>query len=153
MCDYSLEMYASRPARENEKYVTTRFPTGSIGLATAQDPRTAVCVMCDTPLALDKISPQIQAQLGIGESEKAVFAQIKYGGYRDGVRFDNGNEISLQQLGPGIEVSVGPLLERAEPFRTGENVEMEQNQREAVSVRESAFGALTAAASAAFRFV
>ena len=25
MCDYSLEMYASRPAREGERYVTTRF--------------------------------------------------------------------------------------------------------------------------------
>jgi hypothetical protein len=32
MCDYSFEMYASRPAREFELYVTTRFPTGSIGL-------------------------------------------------------------------------------------------------------------------------
>jgi hypothetical protein len=25
MCDYSLEMYGSRPAREGEIYVTTRF--------------------------------------------------------------------------------------------------------------------------------
>ena len=28
MCDYSLEMYGSRPAREGEHYVTTRFPSG-----------------------------------------------------------------------------------------------------------------------------
>ena len=33
MCDYSLEMYGSRPAREGEIYVTTRFPSGSIGFA------------------------------------------------------------------------------------------------------------------------
>ena len=31
MCDYSLEMYASRPARTSELYVTTRFPSGTIG--------------------------------------------------------------------------------------------------------------------------
>jgi len=37
MCDYSLEMYASRPARASEKYVTTRFPSGSIGLASPGD--------------------------------------------------------------------------------------------------------------------
>lgn len=149
MCDYSLEMYASRPARENEKYVTTRFPTGSIGLATAQDARTAVCVMCDTPLALDKINSQLQAQFEISESENAVFTQIKYGGYRDGVRFSNGREISLQQLGVGVEVSVGPLLERAEPFQT--EADVEQKPRESVKGRSGAFVALGAAASAAFR--
>ena len=38
MCDYSLEMYGSRPAREGEIYVTTRFPSGSIGFASAGDP-------------------------------------------------------------------------------------------------------------------
>jgi hypothetical protein len=43
MCDCSLEMYASRPAREFEKYVTTRFPSGSIGVAASSDCRTAVC--------------------------------------------------------------------------------------------------------------
>jgi hypothetical protein len=39
MCDYSLEMYASRPAREGEIYVITRFPSGSVGLASAGDPK------------------------------------------------------------------------------------------------------------------
>lgn len=153
MCDYSLEMYASRPARENEKYVTTRFPTGSIGLATLQDPRTAVCVMCDTPLSLDRISPELQASLDIRESETAVFAQVKHNGYRDGVRFANGREISLQQLGTGVEILVGPLLENARPFRAGEETRTEQKERETVSARSGALGALTAAASAALGFV
>jgi hypothetical protein len=48
MCDYSLEMYASRPARESELYVTTKFPSGSIGLASPGDCTTAVCVQYDT---------------------------------------------------------------------------------------------------------
>jgi hypothetical protein len=47
MCDYSLEMYGSRPAREGELYVITRFPSGSIGFISAGDPRTAVCLQCD----------------------------------------------------------------------------------------------------------
>ncbi len=48
MCDYSLEMYISRPAREGERYVTTRFPSGSMGLAAPGQPGTAVC-MAATP--------------------------------------------------------------------------------------------------------
>src|SRR5574340_1748726 len=55
MCDYSLEMYGSRPAREGEIYVTTRFPSGSIGFASAGDPRTAVCMQCDTKVMLTEI--------------------------------------------------------------------------------------------------
>ena len=56
MCDYSLEMYGSRPAREGEIYVTTRFPSGSIGFASAGDPRTAVCMQCDTKVMPRPIS-------------------------------------------------------------------------------------------------
>src|SRR5437016_4195642 len=63
MCDYSLEMYASRPARF-EKYVTTRFPSGSIGLAAPGDCRTAVCIQYDTPLKLEGISNDLQMRLG-----------------------------------------------------------------------------------------
>ena len=66
MCDYSLEMYASRPAREHERYVTTRFPSGSIGFASPGDCTTAVCVQYDTPLALEQIPDRVQSQLGIG---------------------------------------------------------------------------------------
>ena len=57
MCDYSLEMYGSRPAREGELYVTTWFPSGSIGFASGGDPRTAVCMQCDTKVMLTDIPP------------------------------------------------------------------------------------------------
>ena len=59
MCDYSLEMYGSRPAREGEIYVTTRFPSGSIGFASAGDPRTAVCMQCDTKVDADRYSGRV----------------------------------------------------------------------------------------------
>ncbi len=106
MCDYSLEMYASRPAREAEKYVTTRFPSGSIGLAAPGDCSTAVCVLYDTKLNLEGISSDLQTRLGVQPAEQVVFARLEHGAYRDGVRFGNGKEISLQLLGSGVGVTL-----------------------------------------------
>jgi hypothetical protein len=106
MCDYSLEMYASRPARESEKYVTTRFPSGSIGLASAGDCTTAVCVQYDTRLKLDGISPDLQSRLGIKQQEEVVFARLEHGAYRDGIKFANGKEVSLQLVGAGVSVMI-----------------------------------------------
>ncbi|MFZ1961191.1 MAG: hypothetical protein WAU63_08090 [Methylovirgula sp.] len=102
MCDYSLEMYASRPAREAERYVTTRFPSGSIGLASPGDCTTAVCVQYDTRLHLENISSDLQGRLGVKSEEEVVFARLEHGAYRDGIRFANGKEVSLQLLGSGV---------------------------------------------------
>lgn len=102
MCDYSLEMYASRPAREAERYVTTRFPSGSIGLASPGDCTTAVCVQYDTRLHLENISSDLQVRLGVKSEEEVVFARLEHGAYRDGIRFANGKEVSLQLLGSGV---------------------------------------------------
>lgn len=112
MCDYSLEVYGTQPAREGEKYVTSRFPSGTIGLAMAGGGTTAVCVQCDTQLRLEGISPEVQAALGVGPKEEATFVRLETGPFHDGVRFRNGREISLQQLKPGVAVSVVRLLER-----------------------------------------
>jgi hypothetical protein len=108
MCDYSLEMYASRPARESEKYVTTRFPSGSVGLAERGDCTTAVCVQYDTHLDLEGISSDLQCRLGVKPLEHVIFARLQHGAYRDGVRFANGKELSLQILGPGVGVTLAP---------------------------------------------
>ena len=37
MCDYSLEMYHSRPARAGERYVLHRFRSGSLGVRAANN--------------------------------------------------------------------------------------------------------------------
>jgi hypothetical protein len=109
MCDYSLEMYASRPARESEKYTTTRFPSGSIGLSVPGDCTTAVCVQYDTRLSLANISSDLQTRLDISEQEEVVFARLEHGAYRDGVKFANGKEISLQLLGAGVSISLAVI--------------------------------------------
>jgi hypothetical protein len=53
MCDYSLEMVASRPAVVGEKLVVTRFKTATTGFAAPGDAETAVCVLPGTELAFD----------------------------------------------------------------------------------------------------
>lgn len=120
MCDYSLEMYASRPARESEKYVTTRFPSGSIGLASPGDCTTAVCVQYDTRLRIEGILSDLQTRLGVKEEEEVIFARLEHGAYRDGIKFSNGKEISLQLLGSGVTVTVLPAAVQkfASPVRS-----------------------------------
>ena len=113
MCDYSLEMYASRPARESERYVTTRFASGSVGLAAPGDATCAVCVQYDTQLNLEQIPAHVQAQFGVGPQARVTFARIETGAYHDAVRFADGRVLSLQHLGPGVAATLVSLLEKA----------------------------------------
>jgi hypothetical protein len=49
--------------------------------------------------------------LNISSEEEVVFARLEHGAYRDGVKFANGKEVSLQLLGAGVSVA---LIETAE---------------------------------------
>lgn len=51
MCDYSLTMFASRPAAAGDKLVTKKFGTGSTGLVDGADSNVAVCLLPGTELA------------------------------------------------------------------------------------------------------
>lgn len=106
MCDYSLEMYESRSAREGEVYVTTRFPTGSIGLTAPEDASTAICLICGSRLMLENLSSAVQSELGVKETEEVTFTYLNEGLYHDGVAFDNGVRVTLCRLGPGVMVSL-----------------------------------------------
>ncbi|HEY1941292.1 MAG TPA: hypothetical protein VGH40_04140 [Roseiarcus sp.] len=111
MCDYSLEMYGSRPAREGELYATTRFPSGSIGFTAAGDAKTVVCLECETPIVLTDIPSDLQTRFGVGQRARATFAQTDRGAYRDGLRLANGRFVSLQELRPGIRAYIPSLAE------------------------------------------
>ncbi|MDA8051262.1 MAG: hypothetical protein M0002_14885 [Rhodospirillales bacterium] len=110
MCDYSLEMYGTRPAREGERYVTTRFRSGTIGLAVPGTQDTPICVQCDTRLRLEGIPADVQRRLRVGAIEEASFVRLDKGPWHDGVRFGNGAEASLQELSAGVGVVVTSLL-------------------------------------------
>jgi hypothetical protein len=122
MCDYSLEIYGSRPAREGEKYVTNRFPSGTMGVASPGSTATAVCLACDTRLLLENIPADTAKRFGVGPSAEAVFIRLDTGSYRDGVKFANGTEASLQQLPPGIGVAVIETLDKPLAARVLETV-------------------------------
>jgi len=105
MCDYSLMAVPNRLAQEGEELVTHRFPTGSLGLASAADARRLssaatlrkksfwqnvreffdppraeqVCAVCIAPgarLMLYDIPTRLQLELGVGTSAAVTFTQI-----------------------------------------------------------------------------
>jgi hypothetical protein len=108
MCDYSLESYQSRPAREGEEYVSSRFPSNSVGFISPGDPTVAVCMACDTRLKLSHISECVQVMARVGEAEEVTFLQVDGAIHRDSVRFNNGSVLSLQLLGPGVTAWLVP---------------------------------------------
>ena len=103
MCDYSLEAYRSRPARLGERYETHRFESYSIGFIAPGDPSIAVCMACDTKLRLEGIPDRVQRAYFVSPQEEVIFTRLEKGPHHDGVRFANGAEVTLQELGPGVK--------------------------------------------------
>ena len=58
MCDYSLHLVVSRPARVGDKLISTSFPhTTTRGFASVDDRNVAVCLLPGTELAFEAPSP------------------------------------------------------------------------------------------------
>jgi hypothetical protein len=104
MCDYSLELYRSRPAVQEEQYTLHRFPSGSMGFIAGRDCETAVCMPADAHLRLEGIGETVQRAFAVGPAEEVVMARLDGRGHvhRDAVRFSNGREVLLQSLNAGI---------------------------------------------------
>ena len=103
MCDFSLELYRSRPARVGERYETHRFPSSTVGFIAPGDCSTAVCMAYDTRLRLEGIPQAVQNACGVKADEDATFTRLEAGPCHDGVRFANGAQVTLQRLGPGVK--------------------------------------------------
>jgi hypothetical protein len=106
MCDYSLEHYQNRPARKGEPYETTRFTSGSIGFIAPGNHSVAICMACDTRLTIQNVPLDLQRRLSTAATETVTFVRLDAGLYRDGVRFDNGKSVSLQELGVGVKATL-----------------------------------------------
>jgi len=136
MCDYSLMTQPNRLAQEGEQLVVHRFPIGSLGLASPADvkrrparpthrktfwtklkefvvppqtePVAAVCIPPGARLRLEDIPASLQSELHIGPVEEVRFTQLsaQVNTYRDAVCFSNGIELRLQNLVPGLRVTV-----------------------------------------------
>jgi hypothetical protein len=110
MCDYSLEMYRSRPAAIGEQYTLHRFRSGTLGFVDPADCTTAVCLPAGAHLRLQGISRRLQQTFCLGPAAEAVMIRFPYGArlHRDGLRFANGREFLLQGLNPGASALLLP---------------------------------------------
>jgi hypothetical protein len=103
MCDYSLDLILSRPARAGDKLVSTSFPnTSTCGFASVEDRSVAVCLLPGTELSFEQ---EIQCE-GVIFSWKpghkvAKFQQINKGQrhvHHDALEFPDGKIVLLTQL-------------------------------------------------------
>ena len=108
MCDYSLELVASRPAKVGDKLVSAGFPhTITRGFASVDDPNVAVCVLPGTELAFEA---EVRCETGrlfpwrwFGH-KVARFRQVNKGrshAHHDALEFPDGRIVLLTQLCKG----------------------------------------------------
>ena len=105
MCDYSLDLVASRPARVGDKLVSTRFPeTFTRGFASVGEPNVAVCLLPGTELAFEK---EVQRETAFASFRSklghkvAMFREInrhKSNVHHDALEFPDGKIVLLTQL-------------------------------------------------------
>jgi hypothetical protein len=113
MCDYSLELVASRPARVGDKLVSTRFPnTITRGFASVEEKNVAVCLLPGTELAFEKeVACEtrfvFRSRLQILH-RVAQFRQVNKGSnvHHDALEFPDGQIVLLTQLCEGQHATV-----------------------------------------------
>jgi hypothetical protein len=110
MCDYSLEIYRSRPAMQGERYVLHRFRSGTLGFVAPADCTTAVCMPAGAKIRLDGLNEAVQRALRVGPTEMVEMTRLPLRGHthRDGVRFADGREVLLQTLNAGTMATLAP---------------------------------------------
>jgi hypothetical protein len=123
MCDYSLlEHFKTRLAEKGETLVLTRFAGGTQGFISkeqwdhqAQSPGDLMeyCAVCLPPGA------RLSLDNAVGEHSHAevTFAQFHadVNRHRDGVVLADGKQVSLQQMSPGLIVTVLSLEAEQKP--------------------------------------
>ena len=112
MCDYSLELIASRPAKVGDKLVSTGFPhTITRGFASVDEPNVAVCLRPGTELAFEK---EVQCETAfvfrrhLGH-RVAMFRQVnksKPNVHHDALELPDGKIVLLTHLREGQHATV-----------------------------------------------
>jgi len=113
MCDYSLHLVASRPAKVGDTLVTTNFHAFTRGFSSVEDRNVAVCLLPGTELAFEKevrydsydfwrTSCQVPHKV-------ARFRQINKNrreAHHDALEFPDGQIVLLTQLREGQRATV-----------------------------------------------
>jgi hypothetical protein len=112
MCDYSLHLVASRPAKVGDKLISASFPhTITRGFASLEDRYMAVCLPPGTELAFEK---EVRFGTGMvfswGTGHKvAKFRQVNKGQsnvHHDVLEFPDGKTVLLTDLCKGQRATV-----------------------------------------------
>ena len=118
MCDYSLHLVASRPAKVGDKLVSTSFPeTTTRGFASVDDRNVAVCLLPGTELAFEnevRCETAFVLRSTLGHTV-AKFQQVNKGRsdiHRDALEFPDGKIVLLTHLCEGQRATVLQLPAR-----------------------------------------
>jgi hypothetical protein len=113
MCDYSLHLVASRPAKAGDTLMTTKFQGFTRGFSSVEDPNVAVCLLPGTELAFEK---EVQYDsYGFWQprhqfaAKVARFRQINQGQrdvHHDALEFPDGRIVLLTKLCEGQRATV-----------------------------------------------
>jgi hypothetical protein len=112
MCDYSLELVASRPAKVGDKLISAGFHhTITRGFASVDDTKVAVCLLPGTELAFED---EVRCETGCVFSRTlghkvASFRQINRGHpnrHHDALEFPDGKIVLLTHLCIGQRATV-----------------------------------------------
>ena len=114
MCDYSLDLVASRPAKVGDKLVTMKFQNSMTrGFAAIGEPNVAVCLLPGTEIAFEKEVKyertfSLFPKMKLGR-KVARFRQINIGEPRvhhDALEFPDGETMLLTRLCEGQHATV-----------------------------------------------
>jgi hypothetical protein len=114
MCDYSLDHLASRPAKIEDKLVTTKFRNSiTRGFASIAEPNVAVCILPGTELAFEN-NVECEPVFGMLPNKKighkvARFRQMNVeqpSVHHDALEFPDGQVVLLTRLCPGQHATV-----------------------------------------------
>jgi hypothetical protein len=128
MCDYSLDLVASRPAKVGEELVTTKFQNSiTRGFAAIGEPNVAVCLLPGTEVAFEKEVKYkrffaLLPNMKLGK-KVARFRQInvdKPSVHHDALEFPDGETVLLTRLCEGQHATVLQLPASPRPVNAAE---------------------------------
>jgi hypothetical protein len=134
MCDYSLQLVASRPARLGEKLISTSFVSSATrGFASVDERNVAVCLLPGTELAFEQhvqceptrfFRPKRQFAFKVAQFRQVNIEQPNT--HHDALEFPDGTIVLLNDLCQGQRATVlqMPAGEHAtaEPIRRPESL-------------------------------
>jgi len=114
MCDYSLHLTSSRPARVGDRLVTTTFANSiTRGLAATEEPNVAVCLLPGTEVAFEE-PVEYNRAFGVlpnarSNERVARFRQVNKDQpdvHHDALEFPSGQILLIHRLSPGQRLVV-----------------------------------------------